>query len=306
MDLMLLVTILQFLATVYQISQPNQSIVRVLKEVTVEVETEKPLDGVQFVNKQLQRRLESKDATIVSRDIDLLEALFSFKSVTKSFNYFGILSVVLKNVVEFCSRNNVFLLRGIGKRGSKLLPIERTGHVLCTSQTRQQWVAWKSDDSRRSPPSTSSVRLFLAQKMQAPHIYGTNIEPDDLLPLVGDAQISYKEYFAAGGSGAMGELINFYVAKGMEAHWVGFISDYQSGLQISYQTMLKAVNTESIIDAIRDDILDYVADIHQDQEHSQTALRDTADTFLAALRPPKKRTVSNKQSRELGTNHRDL
>lgn len=171
MDLALLINILQFLATVYQIARPNESIVRVLKEVTVEVETEKPLDGVQFVNKQLQKRLENKDASIVSRDIDLLEALFSFKSVTKSFNYFGVLSVVLKSVVEFCSRNNVFLLRGIGKRGGKLLLMERTGHVLCTPQIRQHWAAWRSDDSRSSAPSTSGVRLYIAQEMQQPHIW---------------------------------------------------------------------------------------------------------------------------------------
>lgn len=105
------------------------------------------------------------------------------------------------------------------------------------------------------------------------------------MPLVGEAEISYKEYFASGGSGAKGELLQFYVARGMEAHWVGFISDYQSGLQISFQTMLKAIDAEGIIDAIRDDILDYVADIHKDQEHSQTVLKDTADKFLAALKP---------------------
>jgi hypothetical protein len=289
MDLVLLINILQFLATAYQISQPNESVVRVLKEVTVEVEIEKPLEGVQFVNKQLQERLERKDALIVSRDIDLLEALFSFKSATKSFNYFGILSDVLKSVVEFCSRNDVFLLRGLGKKGSKVLSMKRTAHVLCTPQVRQRWATWRSDDSRRSAPSTSTVTLFLVQNVQQSHIYGANIQPNDFLPLVGDAQISFNEYFAAGGSDSRSQMVNFYVAKGAEAHWVGFISDYQSGLQISFQIMLKAIDTEAIIDAIRDDIVEYVNDIRKDQEHS-VALNETADKFLTALRPPKKET----------------
>jgi hypothetical protein len=290
MDLMLLVTILQFLATVYQISRPDEQIVRVIKEVTAEVETKKPLDGVEFVNKQFQKRLENKDASIVRRDIDLLEALFSFKSIPNSFNYFAILSAVLKSVVEFCSRNNVFLLRGIGKKHHKLLQMERTGHVLCPPQIRLKWAAWRTENPHSSAPSTTNVRLFLAQEMRQPYILGTNIDPNGLLPLVGEAHITYKEY----DSGQRSELLEFYVARGIEDHWVGFISDYQSGLQINFQTMLKAINAEGIIDAIRDDILDYVADIQKDQEHSQTALKDTAEKFLTALRPPKKRTTSDK------------
>jgi hypothetical protein len=283
MDLMLLVTILQFLATVYQISQPNESIVRVLREVTSEVETDKPIDGVQFVNEQFQKRLESKDALVVSNDIVLLTSLFSFRATPAAFNYFGTLSSVLKSVVAFCIRHHIFLLRGLGYGSNKILALRHAAHVLCPALIRTTWVLAKN--AQLSMPSTSYVNLYLVQTMKQPQ-FSRPIEQNNLLPVVGDALVAYRESFMEGGSEPRTELLHFYVAKGAESHWIGFVSDGQSSTAINFQRMLKAIEVASIIDAIRDDIFEYVADIRKDQEHSETALRDAADKFLNALNPP--------------------
>jgi hypothetical protein len=283
MDLMLLVTILQFLATVYQISRPNEQIVRVIKEVAAEVETDMPIDGVQFVNEQFQKRLESKDALVVSNDISLLTALFSFRATTESFNYFGVLFNVLSSVVGFCTRHHIFLLRGMGYGSNKVLPLKRAAHVLCPPMIRKTWVLVKN--AQYSTPSTSNVNLYLVQSMKEPQ-FSRPIERSNLLPVVGDALVAYRESFMEGGSEPRTEMLHFYVAKGAESHWIGFVSDGQSRTAISFQRMLKAIEVESIIGAIRDDILEYVTDIRKDQEHSETALRDAADKFLKALNPP--------------------
>jgi hypothetical protein len=284
MDPVLLVNILQFLATVYQISKPNEGIVHVLNEVTIEVKNESPVDGVRFVKERLQQRLESSDAIAIGNDISLIEALFSFNGTPESFNYFGILADIFKNVVEFCSRTHIFKLRGGMGTDGRALPMKRTAAAIYTPGVQRELASLFAVQT----PIETRAELFLIEGMTQPNTWRA-MDVDDVLPLISSMQCLYKQrqHWDDSVSHQVDDIGIVYLGRAIENHWISFIADRSSAMGITHPVMLRSSDVKAIVDAVSEDILDYVNDINRDQEYGNTVLKRASDKLVAALQQSK-------------------
>ena len=263
-DPVLLVNILQFLGTVYQIYNPNETIVHVLNEVTLEVNREKPADGVMFVNDRLQQRLGSSDALTISKDISLLEALFSFKVTPEFFNYFGILADVFKNVVEFCSRTGIFKLRGGHGRDARALLMKRTALAVYTANVQRELASILTVQT----PTETRPELFLIDDTTQLNTWCA-MDASDLLPVICSMKFSYKQrqHWNDAMSHQVDDIGLVYVGRARETHWISFIADSSSAMALNHSVMLRSSDVKTIVDALSEDILDYVNDLKSDQEY---------------------------------------
>jgi hypothetical protein len=155
-DASLLINILQFLVTVYQVTRNNDTVVRVLQEVSLKIKKDSPQDSFAFVSAQLEKGLNSEQAASVSKDITFLGALFTFRADADVFNYFGVLAQVFDGVVAFCDRSQIFRLRGgKGPRG-RALQLERTASAIFIEHSQRQLV------SQAAVNTSSDLRSELA------------------------------------------------------------------------------------------------------------------------------------------------
>jgi hypothetical protein len=283
MDPVLLVNILQFLATVYQISNPNETIVHVLNEVTTEVKNESPADGVRFVNERLQQRLGSNDAITIGKDISLLEALFSFKATPESFNYFGILADVFKNVVAFCSRMHIFKLRGGMADEGRALLMKRTAAAIYTPGIQRGVASLFADQT----PIETRAELFLLEEMTKPNTWRA-MDVDDVLPLISSVKCLFKkrQHWDDSMSHQVDDIGLLYVGRAKENHWISFIPDMRIAMAVTHSVMLRSSDVKAIVDAVAEDIFDYVNDVKADQD-GNTALNRASDNLRIALKQSK-------------------
>jgi hypothetical protein len=278
-DPMFLLGILQSLIAIYGVVQKNDGFVRVLQEITVKVQTEHPLDSRQFVNRQLEERLQSSDAMTISKDISLLEALFTFKATSESFDYFGILADVFKNVVEFCSRTGIFKLRGSKATGRALL-LKQTVLAIYTPRVQRELASLYTVQT----PIETRPELLLIDEM-TPRNTWCEMDANDVLPLISSMRFSYKQrhYWNDAISQQVDDIGLVYVGRAEENHWISFIADRNTAMAMNHSVMLRSSDVKTIVDALSEDILGYVQDIKGDQEYGDTVLRAETNNLIAAL-----------------------
>jgi hypothetical protein len=279
-DPMFLLGILQSLIAIYGVVQKNDGFVRVLQEITVKVQTEHPLDSRQFVKRQLEERLQSSDAMTISKDISLLEALFTFKATSESFDYFGILADVFKNVVEFCSRTGIFKLRGGQATDGRALLLKQTVLAIYTPRVQRELASLYTVQT----PIETRPELLLIDEM-TPRNTWCEMDASDVLPLISSMRFSYKQrhYWNDAISQQVDDIGLVYVGRAEENHWISFIADRNTAIAMNHSVMLRSSDVKTIVDALSEDILGYVQDIKGDQEYGDTVLRAETNNLIAAL-----------------------
>ena len=277
---MFLLGILQSLIAIYGIVQKNDGFVRVLQEITVKVQAEHPVDSRQFVTRELEERLQSRDAMTISKDISLLEALFAFKATPDSFDYFGILADVFKNVVEFCSRTGVFKLRGGQGTEGRALLMKRTAQAIFTPVVQRELASLFAAQT----PIETTPEVFLIDEIKQPNTWCA-MDVSDVLPLISSMRFSYKQrqYWSDAISHQVDDIGLVYVGRAKENHWISFISDHSTAMTMNHSVMLRSSDVKAIVAALSEDILEYVLDLKSDQEYGDTVLRAETSYLITAL-----------------------
>lgn len=278
-----IVSTLSFLVAVYQAVKPNNTVVKVLNEVRVEVETGQIENPREFVQQKIESRLDEETAKTVTQDLNLLQA-FLIPTEPETFNYYDLLLSVFESGRTFCDRNHIFRLRGLGQKTGKVLELRRTAGSLCPLDVTSNWAGWKYGHEK-SAPQTSKVKVFLAQFPFEPKVpYG--IDLGHVLPIMGDVTIAYSIYHSMGGASpkTAGALVYFF--PGDEQNRLGYRSDETSEALIGTQKMLRSSDVMAILEALRDDIIEYVNDIKDDKALAKSALRAASENLLSAFNPP--------------------
>lgn len=78
-----------------------------------------------------------------------------------------------------------------------------------------------------------------------------------------------------------------YVGRAIENHWISFIHDRSIAVSRTHPVMLRSSDVKAIVDAVAEDILDYVNDIKAGQEYGNTVLNRASDNLRIALKQSK-------------------
>jgi len=209
---------------------------------------------------------------IVKRASSILALAHPFEP--EAFRYYENICQVLKRAQDFCASTNIFRLRGTANDAISVLPMpqlnlvleEITGHFgfSCKQLERAQGVL--------NVKATS--KTYLVTKPEALHVK---------LALVLTRACSVGGTY----SDAMGAGLT--LSSGSEVNRIGFdVFAAESPLLQGFEIRLTAKEFEQIISALLDDLIQYAADLADEQRQFKEQIAPQLDAMLQAWAKPEK------------------
>jgi hypothetical protein len=234
---------------------------------------------------RIRAALPESEANSVLTDLNTLSFISQGPDVT-SFDYWSMLDQLFSTVKDFCHRGHIFRLRGFGAtQGKRLLKLSETAIALFDHETKQNWVRVRYEDNYAAK-GTGGVDLYLIEGDSRPELpYGVN--GDRFLPILANVMAKYIQYDHGGYGGGppVHETpLSVMVLPGSDIHWLAFVSAKDSTpCEIGCQRMLTGKDVLKIVNALKNDLQEYIDDLSEDQAFSERVLRPSLNDLLSRI-----------------------
>jgi hypothetical protein len=300
MDANLIVGVMQVLIGIYQIrlaSNPSsQTVITNITNISERYTLLPPGSQVRMeeVEQQVYESFSHEEAKIVVSDFRTL-MLFSSPPKVESFNYWEMLLSLLSPLIDFCSRNEIFRLRGLKRGNNRFLPMDETSKVIVDEATIATWLAFKNGE-RGKVLGTKDTHFFLVEGDYSPRLPYIFSEVKSVAPILITATATYRSYYSTGGHSDHEESLKVTMFPGVEPHWISYVSNNESSrCHIRAVRMLKSRDMLTIVEALKRDLHGYCDELISEESFTNDVLEPQLKAVLHQVSNPESRTNDNEK-----------
>jgi hypothetical protein len=237
-----------------------------VEEILTRAEMEPGVDRKQ-IEERIAQQLDPEDAAIVTNDLALLSLLVLPSPSLDASDYWGKLSQLVSGLQAYATNYRLFELRGADERGlGESLYLPKTSDALMPKEFA---LGLAAPYHRQDVESVTCMALLQKQTQE--------------FPLIVFVQAVFIRYDGIGSSRDKDSTI-YRVGVGQQKHWLRF-SRAVSGAQFVpwAEYRLDASDFIAIVNALRDDVRDYAAEVRAD-ERKITPLFAQIDAFVEKMK----------------------